>query len=154
MATGTTGLLRGWRLSAWVAVLVLGGLWGCSRGPSSGQAERIRAMESRIEQLVSDFQVVAEARDQARERITALEEQVATLTAVTRERDQLREHVAKLEHERDIANTRCERLRKGFLNLLTEDDTLAAERVLPATKVPKGQVPAVAASGSGELPQE
>jgi hypothetical protein len=45
-------------------------------------------------------------------------------------------------------------LRKGFLNLLTEDDTLAAERVLPAAKVTKGQVPAVAASGSGELPQE
>lgn len=151
MATGTKSLLQGWQLSAWVAVLVLGGLWGCSRGPSSGQAERIRAMESRIEQLVSDFQVVAEARDQARERITLLEEQVAQLTSVTRERDNLRQQVAKLEHERDVANTRCEKLRKGFLSLLTEDDTLAAEQSVVPARHPKGQVPAIAASATGQL---
>lgn len=155
MATGTKALLQGWQLSVWVALLVLGGLWGCSRGPSPGQAERIRAMESRIEQLVADFQVVAEARDQARERITVLEDQVAQLTSVTRERDSLRQQVAKLEHERDLANTRCEKLRKGFMSLLTEDDTLAAEQLMPPARHSKGQVPALAASATGRLgPQE
>ena len=155
MITGTTGLMHGWRLSAWVAALVLGGLWGCSRGPAVGQAERIRAMEGRIEQLISDFQVVAEARDQARERITVLEEQVARLNTVTQERDLLQVKVAKLERERDIANSRCEKLRNGFMLLMTEDDTLAAEQILPSQgKLIKGQGPALAASASGELPQE
>lgn len=155
MSAGMSGVWQGWRLSALVALLVLGGLWGCSRGPSASQAERIRLMEARIEQLVGDFQVVAQARDQARERITALEEQVATLSAVTKERDQLRAEVAKVSRERDIASNRAEKLRKGFMSLLTEDDTLAAEQAgNHLTKASKGKVPVVAASGSGETPQE
>ena len=38
---------------------------------------------------------------------------------------------------------------------MTEDDTIAAEQILPSQgKLIKGQVPALAASASGELPQE
>ena len=140
---------RGFRLSAWVAVLVLGGLWGCSRGPSASQAERLRHMEARIEQLVADFQVVAEARDQARERVLLVEQQLVELVAVQQERDRLRVQLAQIHRERDLANSRCEKLRKGFLNLMSEDDTLAAElQAHPIPNAAKGMVPAITASGS------
>ena len=50
----------------------------------------------------------------------------ATRAALTQEQDQLRQRTA----ERDLLNTRCERIKKGLQTLLGQDDASAA---VPAT---------------------
>jgi chromosome segregation ATPase len=125
--------MRGSNVMIVVVVAVLG-LWGCARGPgshSSGQAERVRALEGKCVKLEEDYKAVAGARDQARRRVANLEEEHArlqkhldALQVVVRERDQLRQQMESRTNERDTLQLRCDRLKKGLQNLLGQDDAM------------------------------
>src|SRR5260370_12083758 len=73
-----------------LAVLAVVGLWGCAQGPSGHGAaagEKVKALEQEVSKLEEDFRVAAAARDQVRQRLTAVEEQ----------RNQLAKEVTKLK---------------------------------------------------------
>jgi hypothetical protein len=103
------------------------GVWGCARGPAnqqSVQAERIKALEAKCGKLEEDYRSAAAARDQARRRLATAEEE---RDLAAKERDQR-------TGERDLLQSRCERLRKGLQNLIGQDDAMLhpAPAVVPA----------------------
>jgi hypothetical protein len=129
-------MLRGNHL----AIVIVGatlGLWGCAQGNSAAtQAERMRALEARCSKLEDDYRAAVTVRDQACKKTTTLEEQLAQLQKdfaaqqeaaklVLKERDELRQAVESRTSERDLLQSRCERLKKGLQNLLGQDDALA-----------------------------
>src|SRR5690242_17303948 len=61
---GVFHMTRGGKVLSVMLVVMLG-LWGCARGPvgQSGQAERIRTLESQCSKLKDDYHAVAGARD-------------------------------------------------------------------------------------------
>ncbi len=64
-----------------VMVVMVLGLWGCSKGPANraGQFERVQTLEGRCAKLEQDYRTAATARDQARKQAAALEEENAQL---------------------------------------------------------------------------
>jgi chromosome segregation ATPase len=133
------------------------GVWGCSQGPgqSAAQAERIKALEIKCAKLEDDYKSAAAARDQARKKVSTLEEERAQIddqtTAmqkeieagklVAKERDSLRQQMETRTTERDMLQTRCEKMKKGLQTLLGQDDAMSAP-ARPAT-------PVAAATGGG-----
>jgi predicted nucleic acid-binding Zn-ribbon protein len=95
------------------------GLWGCTQSPSGGTAERIRALEAKCSKLEDDFKSVAEARDAAKKKITAIE----------KERDQIKQEldqqVTSRTAERDAAQAQFEQFRKNIRTLLGQADAAA-----------------------------
>jgi septal ring factor EnvC (AmiA/AmiB activator) len=125
-----------------VVLVALVGLWGCARGPANatGQADRIRTLETKCARLEEDYRAVASARDQARKQLAAAEEQRGQLQkelvqhkAALKERDALRQQVETRTGERDALQTRCDRLKKGLQNLLGQDDAMATPSTGPLT---------------------
>ena len=119
------------------------GLWGCSQatsGQAAAQAERIKALEAKCGKLEDDYKSAAAARDQARKRVSALEEEHTQMEEqqalmqkdieagklVAKERDELRQQMEIHMAERDMLQTRCDKLKKGLQSLLGQDDALAA----------------------------
>ena len=117
------------------------GVWGCARGPAShyaAQAERIRALENKCAKLEDDYRAVAGARDLARKRLSALEEQcdrlqkqVADHRAVVKERDGFRQQLEARTGERDLLQSRCDRMKKGLQSLLGQDDAMLSPATPP-----------------------
>src|SRR6266851_3687822 len=95
-----------------VLVVACLGLWGCAQGAANGHAnaERIRALETKIAKLEDDFRAVVAVREQLRKQLTSIEQertqlgqQVEQLQAVVKERDDLRQQLANRTGERDLA---------------------------------------------------
>jgi outer membrane murein-binding lipoprotein Lpp len=125
---------------AMIVVLVASlGLWGCAQSPSA-QAERVRALEAKAAKLEEDYKAVAAARDQARKQAAALEAEKGTLAvakaALGKERDELRHQVEARTSERDLAQTRCDRMKKGLQNLLGQDEALLTPPAGPSLPPP------------------
>jgi predicted RNase H-like nuclease (RuvC/YqgF family) len=133
------------------------GLWGCSQGPSQSavQAERIKALESKCAKLEDDYKAAAAARDLARKKVSTLEEERAQIDdqtlvmqkeieagkIIATERDSLRRQMEVRTTERDMLQTRCEKMKKGLQTLLGQDDAVST----PAQPA----APAVSATGGG-----
>jgi|SRR5258707_1894217 TolA-binding protein len=140
-------MVRGNHLVVVIVVATLG-LWGCAQGNSAvTQAERIHALEARCSRLEDDYRAAVTVRDQARKKTTTLEEQLAqlqkdfaaqqeTAKQVVKERDELRQAVESRTSERDLLQSRCERLKKGLQNLLGQDDAMATGTTPPAAAAP------------------
>ena len=128
------------------------GLWGCSQatsGQAAAQAERIKALEAKCGKLEDDYKSAAAARDQARKRVAALEEEHTQMEEqqalmqkdleagklVAKERDELSQQMEVHLGERDMLQTRCDKLKKGLQTLLGQDDVLSApaHSATPAT---------------------
>jgi chromosome segregation ATPase len=126
-----------------VLLVAVVGLWGCSQatsGQAAAQAERIKALEAKCGKLEDDYKSAAAARDQARKRVSALEEEHTQMEEqqalmqkdieagklVAKERDELRQQMEVHIGERDMLQTRCDKLKKGLQSLLGQDDALSA----------------------------
>ena len=113
-----------------VMLVAMLGLWGCARGPAgqSGQAERIRTLETKCSKLEDDYRSVAGARDQAFKQVKALEAERARLqkdvAQHVKDCDALRQQMVSRTSERDNLQLRCDRLKKGLQNLLGQDDAM------------------------------
>jgi|SRR5665213_2125293 len=136
--------------SLMVLLVAAVGLWGCSQGPnqSAAQAERIKALESKCAKLEDDYKAAAAARDQARKKVSTLEEERAQIDEQTtamqkeieagklvgKERDSLRQQMEVRTGERDMLQTRCEKMKKGLQTLLGQDDAVStpAQPTVPA----------------------
>jgi chromosome segregation ATPase len=131
-----------------LTVLLVGilGVWGCAQGPanSGAQADKIQKLESKCAELEKDYRVAASARDSENKKATALQEENKNLQkqiaeqkaqlqkdkdaekAIARERDDLRQQIEARTSERDVLQSRCDRLKKGLQNLLGQDDSASA----------------------------
>jgi TolA-binding protein len=116
-----------------VMLVVFLGIWGCARAPvgASGQAERLRSLETKCSKLEDDYRSVATARDQARKQVAALEGERARLQkdlaekqAILQERDELKQQIAARTNERDNLQQRCDRIKKGLQSLIGQDDAM------------------------------
>jgi septal ring factor EnvC (AmiA/AmiB activator) len=110
---------------------------GCNRAVTpqpSTSVERVRTLESRIARLEEDYRSAAATRDQARKQAAQLQEQKASLeqqlARITAEYEANRETLAQEQNllrqrtsERDLLNSRCERMKKGLQSLLGADDS-------------------------------
>ena len=57
-----------------VLLVVMVGIWGCAQGRSgSSSADKIKALESKVNRLEEDFRAAATARDQFRSKVTEAE---------------------------------------------------------------------------------
>jgi septal ring factor EnvC (AmiA/AmiB activator) len=75
--------------------VTLAGLWGCAQGPTvTAQAERIKALETKVARLEADSRAAAAARDQLRRQFEQSEEQVKKLQATLHDRITERDQVA------------------------------------------------------------
>jgi uncharacterized coiled-coil DUF342 family protein len=124
-----------------VLVVASLGVWGCAQGPANNaNAERIRALETKIAKLEDDFRTAVTARDQLRKRLTTIEEErnqlnqkVEKLQIVVKERDNLRQQLTMRTTERDSAQNQFEQLRKGIKSLLGQSEATAGTTVQPVT---------------------
>lgn len=110
-----------------VFVVAAMGLWGCAQGPanSPANAERIKALETKLAKLEDDFRAAVSTRDTLRKKLTTAEDertqlakQVDQLQQVVRERDDLKAQVALRISERDSVQSQFDQFRKGIKNLL------------------------------------
>lgn len=110
-----------------VFVVAAMGLWGCAQGPanSPANAERIRALETKLAKLEDDFRSAVSTRDTLRKKLTTVEDertqltkQVEQLQLVVRERDELKAQLALRTSERDSVQSQFEQFRKGIKTLL------------------------------------
>ena len=114
-------------------LLVVGslGIWGCAQGAgSSANAERIRALETKIARLEEDFKASIAVREQLRKKLTSLEEertqlsqQVDQLQAVVKDRDNLKQQLALRTSERDAVQSQFNNLCKGIKALIGQVET-------------------------------
>jgi uncharacterized coiled-coil DUF342 family protein len=131
-----------------LAVIACFGLWGCAQGPTgNANAERIRALETKISKLEEDFKAAVAVREQLRKKLTTVEEerthlgqQVEQLQAVVRERDELRQQLALRTTERDNLHSQFEQFRKGIKTLLGQAEPTSASQSQPVTSA--SEVPA------------
>jgi DNA repair exonuclease SbcCD ATPase subunit len=117
-----------------VFVVAMLGAWGCAQGPTNGSAsaERIRALESKISKLETDFRAVVAAREELRKKLTAADEdraklaqKVEELQSVVKEREDLKQQLLARTSERDNAQNQVEQFRKGLKTLLGQMETAA-----------------------------
>jgi septal ring factor EnvC (AmiA/AmiB activator) len=116
------------RVSHALAVLfvALFGVWGCAQGPSAAaQAERIKALEAKINRLETDFRAAAVARDQVRQQLAQAEEHLQRLQIVVKERDELKIQVKLRTSERDQVSTQFESFRKSLKELVGQAEATA-----------------------------
>ena len=114
-------------------LLVVGslGIWGCAQGAgSSANAERIRALETKIARLEEDFKASIAVREQLRKKLTSVEEersqlsqQVDQLQSVVKDRDNLRQQLALRTSERDAVQSQFNNLCKGIKALIGQVET-------------------------------
>jgi chromosome segregation ATPase len=105
--------------------------------------DRLKVLEAKCAKLEEDQFAVSEARDAARQRLATAEMEIGDLkTQVT--------VLHEVRKERDLLNTRVDKMKKGLEELLGAD-TAMADSFRPATvreKTPRNKVPAIPAAGS------
>ena len=126
-------------------LLVVGslGVWGCAQSAGNGaNAERIRALETKIARLEDDFKASIAVREQLRKKLTSVEEeraqlsqQVDQLQAVVKERDNLKQQLALRTSERDAVQNQFNNLCKGIKTLIGQMETSVTTPVT-STAVP------------------
>jgi septal ring factor EnvC (AmiA/AmiB activator) len=102
------------------AVLLLcitfAGLWGCAQGPTvTAQAERIKALETKVARLEADARAAATARDQLRRQFEQSEDLVKKLQATLKDR----------VSERDQVAAQYDSFRKSIRDLIGQADSTA-----------------------------
>ena len=116
------------------------GVWGCAKASpnSTAQTERIQALETKCTRLEDDYRTTAVARDQARKQASGLEQEktqleeqreqmqkeIDQLKLVVKERDRLRQEVEARTTQRDALQVRCDKIKAGLRNLMSEDDAM------------------------------
>lgn len=144
---------RGYKALTILIVAALG-LWGCAQGqgPSAAQAEKVRALESKIAKLEDDYRAVVAARDGLRKKVAALEEEQAKnhqeleahqpllkeRLALLKDREELQQQLGSRTTERDEARTQLEGVRKGLRSLLGQADAAAARFTPPDVAISVG----------------
>ena len=128
-----------------ILLLVVGslGVWGCAQSAGNGaNAERIRALETKIARLEDDFKASIAVREQLRKKLTSVEEeraqlsqQVDQLHAVVKERDNLKQQLALRTSERDAVQNQFNNLCKGIKTLIGQMETSVTTPVT-STAVP------------------
>ncbi|HEV3078256.1 MAG TPA: hypothetical protein VGY66_00695 [Gemmataceae bacterium] len=128
-----------------ILLLVVGslGVWGCAQSAGNGaNAERIRALETKIARLEDDFKASIAVREQLRKKLTSVEEeraqlsqQVDQLQAVVKERDNLKQQLALRTSERDAVQNQFNNLCKGIKTLIGQMETSVTTPVT-STAVP------------------
>ena len=109
------------------------GLWGCTRVSATNgrEGERIKFLEAKVAKLEDDFRAAATARDQWKQKMTALEQERAELQkqvpALTQERDDLRAQLAARTTERDALQAHYDAFRKEIRTLLGHADAAATQ---------------------------
>jgi hypothetical protein len=119
------------------------GIWGCAQGAgNSANAERIRALETKLARLEEDFKASLAVREQLRKKLSAVEEeksqlvqQVEQLQAVVRERDGLKQQLALRTGERDAIQGQFNNLCKGIKALINQAETGSAGATQPITSI-------------------
>jgi septal ring factor EnvC (AmiA/AmiB activator) len=128
-----------------ILLLVVGslGVWGCAQSAGNGaNAERIRALETKIARLEDDFKASIAVREQLRKKLSSVEEeraqlsqQVDQLQAVVKERDNLKQQLALRTSERDAVQNQFNNLCKGIKTLIGQVETSVTTPVT-STAVP------------------
>jgi hypothetical protein len=125
-------------LSALMVAVV--GVWGCAQGTvgSSGEAERIKALEAKNARLLDDYRAAASARDQLRQKLAATEQlfaqarqEVEQLQETVKVCDELREQLAACTCERDIVQGQFEAFRTQIRQLLGQAEAAANQPIRP-----------------------
>jgi septal ring factor EnvC (AmiA/AmiB activator) len=131
-----------------LAILVVStlGLWGCAKGPGSNGAERIKALEAKVNRLEGDLKVGESAREQLRKNLSTADEHLAKLQ---HDRDDLEKTLTARTSERDNLQTQFEQFRKSLRDLLGQAEA-SVPRYLPPPDAPRHTVTATG-SASGEL---
>ncbi|MFM7151505.1 MAG: hypothetical protein ACKO23_16895, partial [Gemmataceae bacterium] len=103
------------------------------------------ALEEEIVKLQKDLTdkvALLKERDQLKTQLTSLlnekDQLTKALVARTSERDDLKQQINQRLNEREMLQNRCEKLRKGLQQLLTQDD--GRTPTLPATSAAVGAV--------------
>src|SRR5882762_4565192 len=117
------------------------GVWGCSQGAgNSANAERIRALETKIARLEEDFKGSVTVREQLRKKLSTVEEekvqliqQVEQLQLVVKDRDNLKQQLALRTGERDAVQNQFNNLCKGIKTLIGQMETPSATASQPVT---------------------
>jgi F0F1-type ATP synthase membrane subunit b/b' len=130
---------RSYKVFGFVLVLLLG-VYGCSRGPTSTPAETATA--AKVQRLEEDYKAAVAARDQFRQRLTAAEEQHTKAQreleqakkAAAAEREALKSELKARTTERDALNGQFETFRKTLKELLGTAETSVGALNLPAPK--------------------
>jgi len=140
-----TDIMNDIKTMAWMAVFFLAGVWGCSRNPgaSAAQLDRLKVLEAKCSKLEEDHLAIAEARDAAKQRLSSAEAEISSLKNMVSVLQEVRK-------ERDLLNTRMEKLKKGLEELMSTDTALAeSARAATAKEKPaKPTTPGIPASGS------
>ena len=104
-----------------LSIVLLVGLWGCSRAPSadsgSATAEKLKAVEAKLAKLEEDFRATASARDQLSRKLAASETQFDRLSKDVQAKDDL---IQTRTAERDLAAGQLKTLRDGLKDLLAK----------------------------------
>jgi hypothetical protein len=101
------------------------GLWGCTRGPAGGSAERIQALEEKCSKLEDDYKAATAARDNAKRKIAGLEEER------DRMKQELDQQLSARTAERDAVQAQFEQFRKNLRTLLGQADAAAGTPAPP-----------------------
>ena len=144
------------RRAAAVLIVLVFGVWGCSCAPSASggnaaNAEKLKAVETKLARLEDDFRAAASARDQLSKKLIAAEEARTAMTAqlqrMTRELRAKDEQITTRTAERDQVTTQYKAFRDGLRELLAkcDDGKTDGSTVVPVipTSNPKSEVPAV-----------
>jgi septal ring factor EnvC (AmiA/AmiB activator) len=115
-----------------VAVL---GMWGCSQSsstPGTSAGDRVRNLEQKCAKLEDDCRNLLVIRDQMKKNLASIESDNARLAreleqkkVIQQERDSFRQLAEARSTERDVLQSRCEKLKKGLQTLIGQDDSIA-----------------------------
>lgn len=134
-----------------VALIAVVGIWGCAQS-GSGSAEKIKALESKVNRLDEEFKAAAAARDQykkklatAEETIAQLRQEVDALQLVVKERDDLKVQLTNRTAERDQLALQFDGFRKSLRDLLGQMDSAAVSKpatpkVTPVSRTKRGDL--------------
>jgi len=121
-----------------VLCVTLAGLWGCAQGPTvTAQAERIKALETKVAKLEADARAAATAHQQLRRQFEQSEEQVKKLQTTVKDR----------VNERDQVAAQYDSFRKSLRDLVGQADSTAL-------RFPAGDPVTVTAARRSESPQQ
>jgi predicted nucleic acid-binding Zn-ribbon protein len=123
-----------------VLVVACLGLWGCAQGAANGHAsaQRMRALETKIAKLETDFRSVVSDRDQLRKLLVSTEQERDKLRASARECDQLRQLLTVRTGERDSVQNQFDQFRKEIRTLLGRAEASAASNTPALTVASQG----------------
>jgi chromosome segregation ATPase len=119
------------RRAAGVMIVMLCGLWGCSRAPSADSgsaatAEKLKAVETKLARLEDDFRAASSARDQLSKKLIAAEEARTAMQAqierMNREAKAKDEQLTARTAERDQLTNQYKTFRDGLRDWLAKGD--------------------------------